>query len=112
MAGVSAVDRSARALAVGEAAVAAAAAAGSDGGGSSSSSAAAAGSNIRFHEGDARALPLAAGCVDVAVAGWAISYLKSEHEEWYADGSSGGPWELSVFILLGGFALTGLVWLM
>ena len=24
------------------------------------------------------------------VAGWALSYLKSEHEEWHRDGSSGG----------------------
>lgn len=52
--------------------------------------------SVSFHQADLRALPMADGSVDVVVAGWAISYLKSEHEEWYADGSSGGPWRREV----------------
>lgn len=47
---------------------------------------------MSFHVADLRALPLASGSADLVLAGWAVSYLKSEHEEWYADGSSGGPW--------------------
>ena len=32
---------------------------------------------------------------------WALSYLKAEHEEWYADGSYGGPWRREVDAALG-----------
>ena len=70
---VHAFDRSAGALAVARAASAAAA-------------------HISFDEADARCLPLPDGSVDVALAGWALSYLKSEHEVWHADGSYGGAW--------------------
>ena len=49
-----------------------------------------------FHESDLRTLPLESSAYDVVVVGWALSYLKSEYEEWYADGSSGGPWREEV----------------
>lgn len=42
--------------------------------------------------GDLRALPLASGSADVAIAGWALCYLKAEHESWDASGRSWGPW--------------------
>ena len=58
--------------------------------------AAAAAAALSFHEADLRSLPLADGSVDLVVAGWAVSYLKSEHEEWYADGTHGGPWRNEV----------------
>ena len=32
---------------------------------------------------------------------WALSYLKAEHEEWYADGSYGGAWRDEVDAALG-----------
>lgn len=51
---------------------------------------------MEFHVADLRALPLADASVDVAIAGWAVSYLKSEYEEWHADGSYGGPWREEV----------------
>ena len=51
---------------------------------------------LAFHQSDLRTLPLPDGSVDLVIAGWAVSYLKSEHEEWYADGSSGGPWREEV----------------
>lgn len=49
-------------------------------------------SNVEWGVADVRAVPLPDGCADLVLAGWALSYLKAEHEEWYADGSSGGPW--------------------
>lgn len=51
---------------------------------------------LRFDVADLRTLPMESGSVDLVVAGWAVSYLKSEHEVWYADGSSGGPWREEV----------------
>lgn len=51
---------------------------------------------VHFAVADARRLPLAEGSVDLVIAGWALSYLKSEHEEWYADGSYGGAWREEV----------------
>ena len=53
-------------------------------------------SDVSYHEADQRSLPLADGAYDLVVAGWALSYLKSEHEEWHRDGSSGGPWRAEV----------------
>ena len=47
---------------------------------------------ISFCEADMRTLPLANESVDLVIVGWAVSYLKSEHEIWHPDGSSGGPW--------------------
>lgn len=85
---VSAFDRSAEVVAVARAASAAEAAAGRC-------------ADVSFGVADARRLPLADGSVDVAVAGWAISYLKSEHEVWHADGSYGGAWREEVDIALG-----------
>ena len=73
------VDRSAKALAVAR-----------------SSLADTCGCALSFHEADLRALPLATGEYDLVIAGWALSYLKSELEEWYSDGSSGGPWRPAV----------------
>lgn len=49
-----------------------------------------------FEVADLRQLPLADGSLDLVVAGWSLSYLKSEHEEWYADGSYGGAWREEV----------------
>lgn len=49
-----------------------------------------------YHEADQRCLPLPDGAFDLVVAGWALSYLKSEHEEWHRDGSSSGPWRAEV----------------
>ena len=54
------------------------------------------GERFSFHEADLRALPLAAGDFDLVVVGWALSYLKSEHEQWHADGSASGPWRSEV----------------
>ena len=51
---------------------------------------------LSFHESDLRTLPLESSAYDVVVVGWALSYLKSEYEEWHADGSSGGPWREEV----------------
>ena len=51
---------------------------------------------MHFHVADLRTLPIASESVDLAVAGWAVSYLKSENETWYPDGSSGGPWREEV----------------
>ena len=51
---------------------------------------------LSFHEADLRSLPLADRCVDLTVAGWAVSYLKSEYETWYPDGSSCGSWRREV----------------
>lgn len=56
-----------------------------------------------FHVADVRALPLESDSIDLVVAGWAVSYLKSEHEVWYADGSSGGPWREEVNAALAEF---------
>ena len=48
---------------------------------------------VTFAVADQRCLPLADSSVDIAIAGWALSYLKSEHEVWnHADGTYGGPW--------------------
>ena len=47
---------------------------------------------VRLHQTDLRALPLQSGSVHLVVAGWAVSYLKSENEVWHEDGSSSGPW--------------------
>ena len=55
---------------------------------------------MSFEVADARQLPLANGSVNLVVAGWALSYLKSEHEEWYADGSYGGAWREEVDLAL------------
>ena len=49
--------------------------------------------NITWGVADLRELPVADGSADLVLAGWALSYLKAEHEEWYSDGSSGGPWK-------------------
>ena len=57
--------------------------------------------NVTYAEADLRRLPVADGCADVACAGWALSYLKAEHEEWYADGSYGGAWRDEVDAALG-----------
>ena len=62
--------------------------------------------NVTYAEADLRRLPVADGCADVACAGWARSqqlnsYLKAEHEEWYADGSYGGAWRDEVDAALG-----------
>lgn len=48
--------------------------------------------NVRFELADVRQLPLTDSCSDVLVAGWTYSYLKSEGEEWYPDGTAGGAW--------------------
>mgnify|MGYP002632707521 CR=1 FL=1 len=52
--------------------------------------------NVTWGVADVRQLPVADGCADIILAGWALSYLKAEYEEWYADGSSGGPWREAV----------------
>lgn len=52
--------------------------------------------NVRFAAADVRQVPLPDGCADLVVAGWAVSYLKAEHEVWHADGSSSGPWREEV----------------
>lgn len=52
--------------------------------------------NVRFAAADLRQVPLPDGCADLVVAGWAVSYLKAEHEVWHADGSSSGPWREEV----------------
>ena len=75
----------------------------------SSSSLSSSSTNAAYNDGpryglavaDARRLPLADESVDLAVAGWALSYLKAEHEEWYADGSYGGAWRDEVDAALG-----------
>ena len=42
--------------------------------------------------------------VDLVVAGWAVSYLKSDNEEWnYADGTSSGTWREEVDAALAEF---------
>ena len=91
VASVIVVDRSAEAVAVARSSS------------SSSSSGADGAAALQFHVADLRALPIASGSVDLVVAGWAVSYLKSEHEEWYADGSSGGPWREEVDAALAEF---------
>ena len=53
-------------------------------------------SNVTYGTADVRRVPLPDGCAGLVVAGWAISYLKAEHEVWYRDGSSGGPWREEV----------------
>lgn len=82
VASVAIIDRSGEALAVAREAMREVA--GSDG------------CSLSFHEADLRALPLETCSTHLVIAGWAVSYLKSEHEEWYADGSSGGPWREEV----------------
>ena len=94
VASVIVVDRSAEAVAVARS---------SSSSSSSSSSGADGAAALQFHVADLRALPIASGSVDLVVAGWAVSYLKSEHEEWYADGSSGGPWREEVDAALAEF---------
>ena len=60
-------------------------------------------SNVTFAHADLRSLPLPDASIDLIVAGWALSYLKSDHEEWYADGSSGGRWREEVDAALAEF---------
>ena len=52
--------------------------------------------NVSFAVADVRSVPLPDGCAGLVVAGWAISYLKAEHEVWHRDGSSSGPWREEV----------------
>ena len=53
--------------------------------------------NITYDVADVRDLPLPDASADVVIAGWTISYLKSEIEEWnHSDGSSGGAWREAV----------------
>ena len=52
--------------------------------------------NVTFAVADVRSVPLPDGCAGLVVAGWAISYLKAEHEVWHRDGSSSGPWREEV----------------
>ena len=57
-----------------------------------------------FHVADLRSLPIADESVDLVVVGWAVSYLKSDHEEWnHADGTSSGPWREEVDAALAEF---------
>lgn len=41
---------------------------------------------------DMRLLPVRSSTQDLVLAGWALSSIKAECEEWYADGTSGGRW--------------------
>ena len=57
---------------------------------------------VTYVVADQCSLPLANGSVDLAIAGWSISYLKSEHETWnHADGTYGGAWREEVDRALG-----------
>ena len=56
--------------------------------------------NVTWGVADLRQLPVTDSSAHVVLAGWAISYLKVDHEEWYQDGSSGGPWREQVNLAL------------
>lgn len=70
--------------------------------------------HVRFLEGDCCTLPLPSASADLAVAGWALCYIKAEHETIDAAGLAHGPWrehldlalrELSRVLRPGGVAM-------